>query len=298
MTMAPQMSTRTVAGWFGSNRQSAARVGIELGKLTWCGVPFCGGCPEIPHIRTRSGVASDLHRHLINLARCITEPTLFDRLLAAVDAKLFHPDELATAQRRCIEREQADDLFAPSRADDVDHDPNWAADYFVACWMGRGGAAGKNTEFSQSLSTRWTAGGGDSAVRYRSAVDSLIGWRESLKRWSFECIDCFDFLDRVKDLDGHGLYVDAPWPDNGCEYKHCFTDSQQARLAARLSAFQAVRVVVRFGDHPLVRHLYPEGRWRWLCGCTRNQRNNEVSEVLIVNGPSHSENASPVTAAE
>jgi hypothetical protein len=56
----------------------------------------------------------------------------------------------------------------------------WAADYFAACWMGRGGHAGKRGEFDQSLSLRWTSSGGDSAVRFRSATESLRDWHRAL----------------------------------------------------------------------------------------------------------------------
>lgn len=288
MTAAPpNMKTRTLAGWFGGNRLLAESVGVQLGKLEWCGVPFCGGCPELPYIRTRAGVASDLHRHIINLARCITSQETFEQLLSLVDSKLFHPDDMAAAKTRCKIREETTSLFfevAPTASTLSSPDPEWGADYFAATWMGRGGHAGKKTEFGQSLATRWTAGGGDSAIRYRSAVDSLIAWREVLKRWSFETRDVFDFLDRVKDEPGIGIYCDAPWPDAGHEYKHDFDDHKQERLAARLLAFKHARIVIRFGDHPLIQHLYPESRWTWMRQTSRSQANSDVDETLIVNG--------------
>lgn len=281
------MKTTAIAPWFGANRIAAKRVGEELGKLAWCGIPFCGGCPELPHIRTRGGICADLHRHIINLANVIRDEDTWVELVDRLDTTLFHPDELDAAQRRCVEREQEANgggLF--SSADflgPTDRVP-WAADYFVACWMGRGGHAGKDTEFTQGLAVRWTASGGDSAVRFRSAIESLHAWHLALKKWQFERSDCFDFLDRVKDEAGHGLYVDAPWPDEGIEYKHKFDDDQQTKLAERLSRFKKTRVVVRYGDHSLIRFLYPESRWRWEFATTRNQKNNDVREALIVNG--------------
>jgi site-specific DNA-adenine methylase len=271
------MRINALAQWFGGNRMLAASVGKALGKLRWCGVPFAGGCPELPHIRTAAGVANDLHRHIINLARVVRDDTLVEQLVHALGGVLFHPDELAWAQRRCREREQHD------RFGDTP-DGQWAADYFAACWMGRGGHAGKQREFEQSLSLRWTSSGGDSAVRFRSAIESLRDWHKALRNWSFTCVDAFEFIDKVHDADGHGLYVDAPWPDAGDDYRHTFTREQQVRLAEALARFTRTRVVVRYGDHPLIRELYPEPRWTWLEQTSRNQRNGETTEVLIVSG--------------
>lgn len=292
--MTQEIRTKTLAGWFGSNRLLSGRVGVELGKLDWCAVPFCGGCPELPTINTRAGVAADLHRHIINLARCITDNVAFLNFRDLVDARLFHPDEMAAAKQRCNEREKVVSLFTaaiPIASDMGKPDPEWAADYFVTVWMGRGGHAGKKTEFSQSIATRWTAGGGDSAIRYRSAVASLPGWRKALNRWSFECRDAFDIIDRVKDAPGYGIYCDPPWPDAGHEYKHGFSDQQHERLADRLAKFQHTRIVIRYGDHPLIQHLYPESRWTWLRQTSRAQTNGDVAEVLILNGLSFREAA-------
>lgn len=271
------MRINALAQWFGGNRMLAESVSRALGPLRWCGVPFAGGCPELPHIRTAAGVANDLHRHIINLARVVRDDGLVEQLVRRLDGLLFHPDELAEAQRRCRERERSGQI---GDAPDID----WAADYFAACWMGRGGHAGKRGEFEQTLSLRWTSSGGDSAVRFRSATESLRDWHRALRNWSFTCLDGFEFLDNVRDVDGHGLYVDAPWPDAGDDYRHAFTREQQAQLAEALTRFARTQVVVRYGDHPLIRELYPEPRWTWLEQTSRNQRNGATDEVLIVNG--------------
>lgn len=271
------MRINALAQWYGGNRILAASVGTALGRLRWCGVPFAGGCAEIPHINTTSGVANDLHRHIINLARVVRDSVLVERLVELLDQLLFHPDELRAAQRRCRERDWG--CTIPD-APDVE----WAADYFAACWMGRGGQAGTDREFDQSLSLRWTSSGGDSAVRFRSAVDSLRTWHDALRRWSFSSIDAFEFIANVRDADGHGLYVDAPWPDAGEDYQHSFTCDQQIKLAQALSRFERTRVVVRYGDHPLIRELYQQPRWTWLRQTSRNQRNGATPEVLLASG--------------
>lgn len=273
------MRINALAQWYGGNRMLAASVGRALGRLRWCGVPFAGGCAEIPHINTAAGVASDLHRHLINLARVVSDDALVEELAHRLDSLLFHPNELHAAQRRCREREQLDKPDGPP-------DLQWATDYFAACWMGRGGHAGTKREFEQTLSLRWTSSGGDSTVRFHGAIESLRDWHKSLRIWSFTCIDAFEFIDKVRDAEGHGLYVDAPWPDAGDGYRHGFTRDQQARLAETLGRFHHTRVVVRYSDHPLIRELYPATHWTWLTQTGRNQHNGAMTEVLIVNGRS------------
>jgi len=94
-------------------------------------------------------------------------------------------------------------------------------------------------------------------------------------------MDVFDFLDRVKDQPDHGLYVDAPWPDAGQEYEHSFSTVQQRRLAKRLGEFNSCRLVIRYGDHPLIRELYSVDRWNWIEQTSRSQTNGAVDEVLI-----------------
>lgn len=49
-----------------------------------------------------------------------------------------------------------------------------------------------------------------------------------------------------------------------------------------LADFDNVRIVVRYGDHPLIRELYPEPDWTWHPQTTRNQANKPVEEYLIL----------------
>lgn len=272
---------KAVAGWFGSNRTLAARVGAELGELAWCGVPFCGGCSELPVIRCRAGLASDLHGHVINLCRVIRDEEKHARLVAKLESLIFHPDELEHAQRRCRMWQDAPSIATES--------PNiqWAADYFTCCWMARGGQAGKRTEFTGGVSIRYSATGGDSAKRWQSAIESLPAWHRELRRWSFARLDAFEMLCRVSDEPRYGLYCDPPWVGAGDAYAHSFDELDHRRLAHRLGQFNTTRVVVRYGDHPLIRELYPSSRWRIVEQESTDQRGGEVREVLIVNGGPH-----------
>lgn len=286
--MTNPMIRKNLVPWFGSCANGAPKVGRQLGPLVWCGVPFAGGMPELPHINTRAGVANDLHRHVINLARVVRRQS--HALEIRLRDRVFHPDELELAQRRCRDRQESarSGLFGQDakRAPD-DPDVDWAADYFVSCWMGRGGNAGKITEFGQSLSTRWSSSGGSSARRFQSAIDSLRGWADALATWEFTTIDAIDFIGSVEDTEGHGLYLDPPWPDVGEEYAHRVSRRFHESVRASLERFRDVRIVVRYGVHPLIEALYPRDRWTWIESKSINQKGNEVREVLIVNGPAN-----------
>jgi DNA adenine methylase len=285
MTAAPAMTVARLMPWFGANTSLAGVFARQLGKVRWCAVPFAGGMAELPWIDTVAGVAGDLHRHIINLARVVSDPRCKAILVEHLDSLLFHPDILRAAQLRNQRREESFSrgLFSPTTGMDTEPDAQWAADYFICGWMGRGGHAGKKTEFGHGLALRYTSSGGDSAKRLRSAIESLEAWHFALRKWSFDCVDAFELLARVRDQDDRAIYVDPPWPETGLEYKHCF--GQHGRLCEVLSAFKHCRVVVRYGDHPLIADLYDRPPWTIQELNSRNQKNNDVSELLIVNGP-------------
>jgi DNA adenine methylase len=291
MTAASIPKVSAVAPWYGSNRMLAEHVGRELRGCNWVGVPFAGGMSELPYIQARTLQVNDLHRHVVALARVVSDPVLKDELVRRVEALPFHPDVLKAAQARMsglgFRPIQAAGLFGvaePFETSELD----CAVDYFVCAWMPRHGSGGTASEFRVGQSVRWNAGGGDSCAHYRGAVESIEAWHHVLKRANFTVMDAFDFLNRCKDEDGVGIYSDAPWPDAGDQYAHKFTDAQQFGLATVLSSFSRARVVVRFGDHPRIRELYPRPRWTWVELGGRTQTNAAARDVLIINGASYS----------
>jgi len=153
--------------------------------------------------------------------------------------------------------------------------------YFVSQWMNRSAKSGTDGEFTGNLPVRWNANGGDSNTRYRSAVHSLVEWRRILQRCNFTVMDCFGFLERCDDSEGHGIYCDPPFYGPGERYKHTFTEDQHRKLAGVLATFQHARVVCRFYDVPLVREIYPEALWTWKEQTGRKQSNEQAEEVLL-----------------
>ncbi len=272
-----------VAPWFGSNRTLAANVGAALAGCRWVGVGFAGGMCELLHLTASTVVVNDLHAHVLNLAAVLADYTNCFTLMQELNALPHHPDVLSAAQERCRAREAAagDEWFGGS--DRVTNpDLEWARDYFVCAWMSRSGSAGTRGEFTAPHSVRWDAGGGDSATRFRNATAGLAAWSEVMRRCNFVRMDVLKFLADVKDVTGHGVYCDPPFPDVGDGYKYTFAEADQRALAKKLAGFKRCAVVVRFYDHPLIRELYPEPLWTWHRFEGRKQTNEVASEEVLL----------------
>ena len=175
-------------------------------------------------------VVNDLHRHIINLATVAADPVLAPQLYRQLRRLPLHPDVLAQAQQRCVQRER-DGLLPASQLD-------WAVDYFVCAWMSRQRKAGTASEFSGRVCVRWEAAGGDTAVRFRSATSSLLTWRRILARATFTSHDAFEMLGKCKDRPRHGIYCDPPFPGPGDSYRYKFGVEQHTALAVRLAEFK------------------------------------------------------------
>ncbi len=286
-------SVQTLLPYFGGNRTNAATVGELLKGCRWVGIPFAGGMPELLHIDAPSIVVSDLHLHVVNLARTLKHAGervdgLGGWLADQLDSTPFHPLELRAAQEWCRKQTESDH-HRRHRFETMVLNGGYcgktAFAYFVTQWMGRSGQAGTDKEFSGNLSVRWNANGGDSNKRYRSAIEGIAAFQSVVQRCNFVCQDCFEFLANVQDVDGHGVYCDPPWPDAGAAYTHSVDDRTfHAKLCNELTAFRNARVVIRYGDHPLIRELYDDSRhWTIHEVAGRTQGGNTQAELLIVN---------------
>lgn len=276
MSTIPKVSA--IAPWYGSNRTLAEHVGRALEGCPLVAVPFAGGMSELAHVGARTLLVNDKHRHVINLARVAADSENGPRLYRSLRRVLCHPEELEAAQARCRPRDEKP-VLDPANFRSLE----WAKDYFICAWMARNGVAGTKKEFDAGISVRYDAGGGDSAVRFRSATRSLVAWRRILARATFTTLDAFEFLGKIKDVEGHGIYVDPPFPGPGDDYQHSFTDAQHKQLAAVLGQYRMARVLCRFYDVPMIRELYPEGQWSWARLEGRKQTNDKAPEVLLLN---------------
>ena len=259
----------------------AKHVGVAMNGCSWVGVPFAGGMSELPHIKARTILVNDLHRHVINLARVVADDELRPQLVRSLSRDIFHPDRLRASQDFCQTFTSPGGTEKPCLA--------LAAAYFRCCWMGRSSKAGIKDEFNGRPSIRWRSDGGDSMVRYMSALRMVVPFSQTLRRCTFETIDAFDFLGRCEDRDGHGIYCDPPFPGVGRRYKHnCGKKEAEekawhTRLRDTLERFGKARIVCRFYEHPLINELYQGWAKRYLAG--RTQANKDAGEILFIRNP-------------
>ncbi len=277
--------------YYGANRLLAEQAGKLLAGSRWVGVPFGGGLSELQFIRAPSIIVADLHEMAIMLAQVIGDPDLCPELVRLLSELIYHPAIFEAAQNWMRKPDsharRTHFLKTVGWSPETNSRVAQCAAYFITQWMGRSGMAGTKKEFTGSLPVRWTCSGGDSNTRYRSAVESLREWRQYLYGVCFVVMDCFHFLGCVKDRKEHAIYADPPWPNDGDCYKHAFTEEQHGQLEAKLRSFEKVKVVVRYGDHPLIRKLYGRPPWRFVELEGRTQANKAKRELLICNRKEH-----------
>lgn len=289
------MRVTAVANWYGCARMVAQKIGPLLAGCSLVVVPFAGGMPELPFIDAAKLVVNDKHRHVINLADTLRCDLLGPQLYRRLRRQVFHPATLANAQVFCerIDRQLTasdSDLFAGEEKLALWKDESrlrWAEAYAICTWMSRGGKSGAKGEFNGALPVRYSPDGGGSAQRFHGWVASIPAWRRVFRRCEFTCEDAFDVLAKGHDSKRCGYYCDPPWVGAGLKYTHPFTVADHRRLAKQLGKFDQSRVVLRYGDEPLVRELYPStesgGPWKWIRYDSRSQQNGDVAEVLILN---------------
>lgn len=273
--------------WFGADTEVVDHYAEPLLKLKHVTVPFAGGCSMLSRLSGDDSAvqhinASDRHHYAVNLARCLADASARERVFAAIEFCPLHEQLRRSAMEWLISmREQTQlDIQRGSLLPDV------AAMYFMTSWMGRNGVAGTNSEAANgSLSVRWKPTGGSSAKRWTTALQSLRDWWVPImQRTTFIIDDAFDVLPKVADRDDCGLYCDPPWVVQGARYAFGFDEADHQMLAAAVARFEHTTVVLRYGDHPLIRGLYADTN-RWLIReiDSRNTGGNDVAELMITN---------------
>jgi DNA adenine methylase len=291
--MTEAMAIKALAPWFGSKRGLACRIVEALGDHRYYCEPFCGSLAVLlAKPPAQHEVACDLHGDLTNLAWVLqaeaTASWLFGELSRTLaDEELF--------------RRSASALKTTLIAD---HPELIRAYHFmVASWLGRSGEIGTSPQQrGHNLAVRWTPGGGPTAKRFRSAIESIPAWCQRLRNVLILRRDGFEVLAKLSDEPGVAVYADPPYPREvlagDARYEHdfqhdgsIFGTDDHARLAERLRAFQQARVVVSCYDCERYRQLY-EG-WSVIdCTTTKHMPNaaargsqgaEPAREVLFVN---------------
>jgi len=264
------MKTKSALSYFGSDSEVAPQLAAMLDHCKHVTIPFVGGASIIPHLKARAIVANDLHALAINFYRVMSGRyglQLRDEVIYRCQHTLSHPDEIQKAQH--FINHNTDNLHSA-----------WA--FWALCWLGRKGKGGTKSQGGMP-SVRRTANGGTNASRVRAAADDLPAWAKSFERCEWEQLDFRDLLPKVADDAQCGLYCDAPWVDAGKLYLHSFTLDDHAVLAEMLGRFDETTVVVRYGDHPLIRELYPSHKWNIIEAESRDQCNAVKGELWIAN---------------
>lgn len=272
------LKIKAIAPWFGGKRTLAPEIVRAIGTHTAYWEPFCGSMavlfakPESP-----SETVCDLHRDVTNLARVVASdqgPDLFDRLQrTAFSESLF---------AECREQLQTD-------LEPIDR----AYCFFVEAWMGRNGVAGTRSS-NTAFCVRYTSNGGDPAIRFASAVNSIPDWARRLRGVTILNRDGFEVLERIEDKGGTAIYCDPPYLVKGAKYLHDFANNDHKRLADLLKRFRRTRVVVSYYDHPELESLYG-GNWSKQhlkaskamvsSGMRDSKGTVEAPEVLLINTP-------------
>lgn len=263
------MKTKSALSYFGSDSEVAPQLAAMLDHCKHVTIPFVGGASIIPHLKARAIVANDLHELAINFYRVISGwygAFVRDEVIHRCQHTLSHPSDLELASET-IRRVKHDHVELA-----------WA--FWALCWIGRKGKGGTKS-MGGMPSVRRTANGGTNASRIRAAADDLPEWAKHLERCEWQQVDFRDLLPKVADDSQCGLYCDAPWVDAGKLYLHSFTLDDHAVLAEMLDRFDETTVLVRYGDHPLIRELY-QG-WNIIEAESRDQCNAVKGELWITN---------------
>jgi DNA adenine methylase len=255
-----------LAPWFGAKRTLAPEIVGELGKHRVYWEPFCGSMAVLlAKPLCVMETANDLHGDLINLARVLKDEETALDLYGRIERLVFHEDLFHVAAERCRARE----LLPTEESPDVGR----AEDFMICSWFGRNGTIG-TSGYNQNFCVRYTANGGHAAKRWLSVAESLPWWHRRLRHVTLLNRDAFEILDRIADDGQTVIYVDSPYLIKGAKYVYDFEATDHERLAASLSRFKRVRVVVSYYEHERLAQLYPG--WR--------KRSFEVSKSLVNQG--------------
>lgn len=245
------MEVKAIAPWFGAKRNLADEIVRELGSHRVYWEPFCGSMAVLlakPPCAMET--VNDLNGDVVNLARVVQDSVL--------SVELHRRLEL-TLMSESLHREAALRWRSAGYRGDDKPDVDAAYDYFLCSWLGRNGVAGTSS-YNQGFCVRYTANGGHSAKRWRSAIESIPAWWERLQNVTILCRDAFEVIGKIDDAPRTAIYVDPPYVRKGAKYIHDFRPEDHGRLADVLRRFKKSRVVVSYYDEPELAGWY-EG-WR------------------------------------
>lgn len=262
------MKTQSMLSYAGSDAGVAEAIASFFRDCNRVTIPACGGMSILKHLQHCRILAFDANDNALTFYRTLKGPHR-DELIKRCQETLSHPAELR----------RANDLASGlANGSTVEH----AWSYWARCSLGRGGEGGTEN-IGRKVSFRYTNTGGNNASRITSMAHDLDEWADMIKNVEFADVECgIALIGKLHDNTKHGLYIDWPWDEPAGEmYEKTFTEADHRRAAEAVQRFNKTKVVIRYGDSPLIRELYPSSCWTWHDAQSRTQSNSVRGEVWI-----------------
>jgi site-specific DNA-adenine methylase len=262
-----------VTPWYGSKRGMVNAIieasGIVPADVTYYTEPFHGSGAVLLGLRECGmacpAIAGDMHRLMSNLMIVVSNREMSQQLMDVVATIPFHEAAFIEAcdvlERKSIERRGREGQVT------------LAAAYLVATWMGRNGEAGTDRpwyQWADGFCVRWTATGGDPAVRWQSVKDAIPKWYRLLgEKTTFLLEPFWSVLNSTSDVDGAWIYLDPPYlrdTRGTTKYECDFEDAtngfrededDHSHLAKLAGKFTRATVSVSYYAHERLQRLYP-----------------------------------------
>lgn len=97
--------------------------------------------------------------------------------------------------------------------------------------------------------------GSPPAKRFRARTRRLEGVRDRLAHVQIECADYREVIQRFGGNENSLMYIDPPYVGFERHYIDSFTDADHGSLAHLLGNVRC-KVILSYGDHPMIRRLY------------------------------------------
>lgn len=124
--------------------------------------------------------------------------------------------------------------------------------------------------------------------RFRARIDRLEAVRDRIADVQIECSDYRAILERFGGKEENLLYIDPPYFGYERHYVDIFTEEDHRTLAAMLNSVEA-KVILSYGDHPLIRELYKDWAIRWFAvvrpsaKVSEGEEKPKASELILMN---------------
>lgn len=265
--------------YYGCKREQAKGLNELFGEHSAWWDLTCGSlAPLFGKQESRVEVVNDISYSATNLALVVQDDNLSCSLFEKLQRTAFSDDIFERAR-----------VYLKAFSEKVNGGPNLehAYHYMTFSWMARNGFAGTKNELDLGLCKRFTSNGGDPAVRFRNAVDSIPSWWHRLRGVTIlrEC--CIKLAKKIEDKVGTIIYVDPPYIEKTCEYSHDFGREEHVQLAEALSRFKKTKVFVSYYAHELVNELYVDRGWHLIDRTTTKKVSavgiNKANEIILTN---------------